>query len=100
MWDGFWFLANQRAWEALPRRRARHRRQEYQCRRLSKSARTSPSSTPTCSRISPPRACVFNQPDPAPFRDKLRSAGFYTEWKGKYGDEAWGLLEKAVGKLA
>ena len=33
MWDGFWFLANQRAWEALPDGRARHRRQEYQCGR-------------------------------------------------------------------
>jgi len=33
-------------------------------------------------------------------RDKLRSAGFYTEWKGKYGEEAWAILEKSVGKLA
>ena len=37
------------------------------------------------------------QLDPAPFRDKLRSAGFYTEWKGKYGEEAWAILEK-VGR--
>jgi hypothetical protein len=43
---------------------------------------------------------VFNRPDPAPFRDKLRAAGFYTEWKAKYGDKAWSLLERAVGKLA
>ena len=42
----------------------------------------------------------FNRLDAAPFRDKLRSAGFYSEWKNKYGDEAWGLLEKSVGKLA
>ena len=32
--------------------------------------------------------------------DKLRSAGFYSEWKGKYGDQAWELLEKSVGKLS
>jgi hypothetical protein len=43
---------------------------------------------------------VFNQPEVGPFRDKLRSAGFYSEWKGKYGDEAWALLEKSVGKLS
>jgi len=42
---------------------------------------------------------VFNQPDVTPFRDKLRTAGFYAEWKGKYGDHAWDVLEKAVGKL-
>jgi hypothetical protein len=43
---------------------------------------------------------VFNQPDPGPFREKLRKAGFYSEWKGKYGDEAWALLERAAGSLA
>jgi TRAP-type C4-dicarboxylate transport system substrate-binding protein len=46
------------------------------------------------------KGLTFNQPEIAPFRDKLRQAGFYAEWKGKYGDQAWGLLEKAVGKLA
>ena len=30
----------------------------------------------------------------------LKSSGFYTEWKGKYGDEVWGKLEKYSGKLA
>ena len=30
----------------------------------------------------------------------LRNAGFYAEWKDKYGAEAWAVLEGAVGKLA
>ena len=46
------------------------------------------------------KGLVFNQPTTAPFRDKLKSAGFYAEWKGKYGEQAWDLLEKAVGKLS
>jgi TRAP-type transport system periplasmic protein len=46
------------------------------------------------------KGLTFNQPDVAPFREKLRSAGFYSEWKGKYGDQAWTLLEKSVGKLS
>jgi hypothetical protein len=25
--------------------------------------------------------------------------GFYAEWKQKYGEEAWALLEKHTGKL-
>ena len=37
---------------------------------------------------------LLSQPDLAPFREKLRSAGFYSEWKGKYGEEAWAILEK------
>ena len=46
------------------------------------------------------KGMTFNQPQADSFRDKLRSGGFYAEWKGKYGDEAWAILEKAVGKLA
>ena len=45
------------------------------------------------------KGLVFNKTDAAAFRDKLRAAGFYSEWKGKYGDEAWSILEKSVGKL-
>ena len=43
---------------------------------------------------------AFNQPDGAAFRDQLRKAGFYAEWKGKYGEDAWAILERSVGKLA
>ena len=30
----------------------------------------------------------------------LSQAGFYAEWKTKFGDEAWAILERAVGKLS
>ena len=40
---------------------------------------------------------AFNDPDPAPFREALRKAGFYAEWKKKYGDEAWAILEEVRG---
>lgn len=39
-----------------------------------------------------------NDVDPKPFEDKLREAGFYTEWKKTYGDEAWEILETAIGR--
>ena len=43
---------------------------------------------------------AFNTPDVATFREALRKAGFYADWKAKYGPEAWGLLEQGVGNLA
>ena len=43
---------------------------------------------------------IFNDVNPAPFRDALSKAGFYKEWRGKFGDEPWALLEEAVGTLA
>ncbi len=46
------------------------------------------------------KGMIFNQAKAETFRDRLRRAGFYAEWKAKYGDEAWGLLERSSGKLA
>ena len=42
----------------------------------------------------------FATVDPAPFRDALRAAGFYKEWREKFGEEAWKVLEKYTGELA
>jgi TRAP-type transport system periplasmic protein len=99
MWDGFWFLANQRAWERLPDDvraiAAKHINAAGVQERADVAALNS-----TLQQDLAAKGLTINRPDPAPFRDKLRSAGFYTEWKGKYGDEAWSLLEKSVGKLA
>ena len=46
------------------------------------------------------KGLVFNYPDIKPFREVLSKAGFYQEWKTKYGPEAIGKLEKYTGKLA
>ena len=42
---------------------------------------------------------AFNDTRPDEFRALLKASGFYTDWRGKLGDEAWTLLEKHVGKL-
>ena len=42
----------------------------------------------------------FDEVDKPAFRDALKQAGFYAEWKKKYGDEAWGILEGEVGTLS
>ncbi len=98
MWDGFWFLANRRAWERLPEDlraivakniNAAAMKQREDTAKLNASVRDDLTA----------KGLIFNQPDVALFRDKLRKAGFYAEWKGKYGDQAWSLLEKAVGTL-
>lgn len=42
----------------------------------------------------------FNEIDIAPFRERLKQAGYYAEWKSKMGAEAWQALEKYTGPLA
>ncbi len=46
------------------------------------------------------RGLKVNHADPTPFRDALRKAGFYTDWRAKFGAQAWAALESAVGKLS
>jgi len=39
------------------------------------------------------KGLTVNEVDQEPFRQALRDAGYYAEWKEKFGDEAWTLLE-------
>ena len=43
---------------------------------------------------------VSTPPDLAPFRQKLKDAGLYKEWKEKMGPEGWALLEEISGPLS
>jgi tripartite ATP-independent transporter DctP family solute receptor len=99
MWDGFWFLANRRAWERLPENLrtvvAKHVNEAGMKERADVAQLNA-----SLQKELADKGMVFNQPKIDAFRDKLRQAGFYAEWKGKYGDEAWALLEKSTGKLA
>ncbi|TIM70686.1 MAG: TRAP transporter substrate-binding protein, partial [Mesorhizobium sp.] len=96
MWDGFWFLANKRAWEAMPQDM-----REIVARNLNeagvKEREDVAKLNATLEQELAAKGMKINHPDAAPFRQTLKDAGFYSEWKGKYGDEAWAILEKAVG---
>ncbi len=99
MWDGFWFLANGKAWEKLPPDLraivAKHVNKAGENERADVEKLNS-----TLQKELQDKGLVFNQAKSETFRDKLRKAGFYQEWKGKYGNDAWALLEKYSGKLA
>jgi tripartite ATP-independent transporter DctP family solute receptor len=96
MWDGFWPLANKRAWEALP-----EDIRAITAKHLNESAIAQRADTvklnDTVREQLTKDGMTFTDPDKAAFREVLKQAGFYNEWKGKFGDEAWGILEKAVG---
>jgi tripartite ATP-independent transporter DctP family solute receptor len=99
MWDGFWFLANRRAWEAVPADMRAIVAKHINAAAVLERGDTAKLNAGLQKDLAD-KGLVFNQPVVGPFRDKLRSAGFYAEWKGKYGDQAWELLEKSVGKLS
>ena len=98
MWDGYWFLANRRAFDRLP-----PASQEIVARELNRSAldeRTDVAALNASLRGKlQGSGMAFNDVDPVPFRDALKRAGFFKEWQGKYGPEAWAILESQVGSL-
>src|ERR1700740_2966297 len=99
MWDGFWFLANRRAWEKLPQDIRAIVAKNINAAGIKEREDVAKLNAGLQQDLAA-KGVVFNQPTTAPFRDKLKSAGFYAEWKGKYGEQAWDLLEKSVGKLS
>jgi TRAP-type transport system periplasmic protein len=99
MWDGFWFLANRRAWEAVPEDVRTIVAKHINAAAINERADVAKLNASLQQDLAG-KGLVFNQPTVAPFREKLRSAGFYSEWKGNYGEQTWELLEKAAGKLS
>lgn len=43
---------------------------------------------------------IFNDVEKGAFRDKLASAGFYQDWRTKYGEANWAVLVRASGQLS
>jgi len=99
MWDGYWVIVNMRAWERLPAELqaivARHLNDAALAERADVAKLNA-----TLRADLEQKGLVFNAPANEPFREALRKAGFYVEWKQKYGPDAWALLEKYSGKLA
>jgi len=96
MWDGFWFLANKRAWEKLPedlRGIVAKNINEAAVKERADVAELNATLRGDLEK----NGMTVNEPDTASFRQKLADAGFYSEWKKTYGDDAWAILEKAVG---
>lgn len=98
MWDGWWCMTNQKVWDRIPEKArpviAKNFNQAAMEMRAD-GAKLNASLRPELAG----KGLAFNDPKLDAFREKLIGSGFYTEWKQKYGDEAWALLEKHTGKL-
>lgn len=96
MWDGFWMLANGRAWRGLPDNIKQSIATHFNGSALDQRKDIMDLNANLQGELEK-HGMVFNTPDPAPFQQKLVDAGFYKEWHGKFGDEAWSILEAATG---
>ncbi|MGB8841499.1 MAG: TRAP transporter substrate-binding protein [Aliidongia sp.] len=99
MWDGYWLLANGPAWRKLPPEMQDIVSRNFAAAALAERAAMAALNASVASDLAA-KGLVFNEPDLAPFHAALTKAGFYPEWKAKFGAEAWAVLEKYSGPLA
>ena len=98
MWDPVTMVANGRTWENVPAEL-----RDVIIRHMSEAAlkqrADSVELNVTLQQQMSEKGLIFNDVDRAPFREALREAGYYAEWKSKFGDEAWAELERYTGSL-
>ena len=96
-WDGFHFIFNGRSWEALPDdlklivERAFNEAgmlQREDVRKLNDELESDLAA----------KGMILNTPEPDSFRDRLQKSGFYKEWKIKFGEETWAMLEESAAR--
>ncbi len=98
VWDGYQILGNRRAWAKLPQDlkeivtrelSASGQQERADIVKLSESLRQGLAS----------KGMTVHTVDRGKFRDALKGTNYYRDWKAKFGDEAWSLLEATTGSL-
>ena len=99
MWDGLWIIANGKRIKSLGADDLALITRSFEAATIKQRAETERLNTELEGNLKA-KGLVFNRPDKKPFREALSKAGFYADWKQKYGPEAWAILEKYSGSLA
>jgi tripartite ATP-independent transporter DctP family solute receptor len=98
VWDGYWILANRRAMQRLPKDI-----QEITAREFTRAGQDERADiaqlTDSLRQDLSGKNMKFIDPDRDAFRAKLKGTSFYKDWRGKFGDEGWKLLEAISGPL-
>ena len=99
VWDAYWILGNRKAMERLPKDI-----QEIVTREFEKSAVDERADIAALSKSLradlQAKNLQFVEVDKKAFKAALAKTTFYKDWRAKFGEEAWKLLEDNVGALA
>ncbi|KQW38530.1 TRAP transporter substrate-binding protein [Rhizobacter sp. Root404] len=99
IWDPFWLLGNRRAFGALPDNVKDIVRREFDRASMEQRADVDKLNASLKEQLVG-KGLAFETPDRAGFRAALSKAGFYKEWKDKFGAENWAVLESITGPLS
>jgi tripartite ATP-independent transporter DctP family solute receptor len=98
MWDGYWLLANRRNFDRLPQDVARIVVANFNAAALLQRVDVAALNGGLQSGLEA-AGMICNPVDPEPFRRILQDIGFYKDWRARYGEAAWKVLDEAVGGL-
>ncbi|HEY0202847.1 MAG TPA: TRAP transporter substrate-binding protein [Acetobacteraceae bacterium] len=99
MWDGYRLVASGAVWQRLsPRNREIIEREFDQAAQDERADMVM--LDPHLRGDLAATGLKLNAVDAPNFQQVLQRAGFYQEWRGKYGEAAWRLLEEYAGALA
>ena len=97
-WDGFWLIASGRVSRGIPADV-----QQILAKHFNAAAKKQRDdivqANPGLQKSLEGKGLTFNETDPTAFQEALSKTSFYKDWKGKFGDEAWTLLQKYAGKI-
>ncbi|HEY1608832.1 MAG TPA: TRAP transporter substrate-binding protein, partial [Paraburkholderia sp.] len=99
MWDGFWFLGNKANFQKLPPDLQEIVMRNINAAALAERADVKALDDSLLTQLKG-KGLQFNDVDKDAFRDQLRHAGFYADWKKRLGDGLWAKLEQYSGRIA
>jgi tripartite ATP-independent transporter DctP family solute receptor len=99
VWDGYWILGNRRAVSKLPKDLQDLLADEFSKAGRDERADTAKLSVSLKDELAG-KGLTFIEPDKDAFRNTLRKSTFYKDWRAKFGEQPWKLLQDVVGELA
>ena len=98
VWDGYQILGNRRAWAKLPQDL-----RDIVSRELATSGRQERADVVGLStslrQDLATKGLSVHDVDRVRFREALKGTSYYKDWRAKFGDEAWAVLETTTGSL-
>jgi tripartite ATP-independent transporter DctP family solute receptor len=99
VWDAYWILGNRKAMERLPKDIQEIVRREFEKSAIDERADIATLSKSLRADLQA-KNLQFVEVDKKAFKAALGKTTFYKDWRAKFGEEAWKLLEDNAGTLA
>ena len=97
-WDGFWLLSSARIWKTIPQNVQQVMQKHFNAA-AKKQRDDIVKANAEYQKTLESKGLTFNTTQAEAFQAALAKTSFYKDAKAKFGDEAWGLLQKYAGNI-